>query len=155
VSAFWLALIIIGAVLVGFVLVAVFERLLLPLDLLRSFQRRLVNPSFRWAAGMVPGYVLVETVGRRSGLPRRVPVGGGLRGSSVWVVAGDGRAAAFVRNIETNPAVRVRVHGRWRRGTANVLVDDNAYRRLWRANPLNGLFMSIAGRNPLTIRIDL
>jgi len=154
VKTFYLVLIILAVVTLAFVLVALFERLI-PLPLLRSFQRRLVNPAFRWAAGFMPGYAVIETIGARSGQPRRVPVGGGLRGGAFWLVAGDGRAAQYVRNIEANSEVRVQVHGRWRTGNAHLLPDDNPHRRLWRLNPMNGLFISVAGRDLLTVRIDL
>ena len=153
-KTFYLVLIIFAVVTVSFILVAVFERLV-PLPLLRSFQKRVVNPAFRWAAGFVPGYAVIETIGKRSGQARRVPVGGGLRGYNYWLVAGDGRAAQYVRNIEANSKVRVQVHGRWRTGNAHLLPDDNPRRRLWRLNPMNGLFISISGRDLLSVRIDL
>jgi deazaflavin-dependent oxidoreductase (nitroreductase family) len=154
VKAFYLVLIVLALVTLGFIFVAVFERLV-PLPLLRSFQRRVVNPAFRWVAGFMPGYAVIETIGARSGRARRVPVGGGLRGSAYWLVAGDGRAAQYVRNMEANSKVRVRVHGRWRAGNAHLLPADNPRRRLWRLNPMNGLFISISGRDLLTVRIDL
>ena len=153
-KTFYLVLIIFAVVTVSFILVAVFERLV-PLPLLRSFQKRVVNPAFRWAAGFVPGYAVIETIGKRSGQARRVPVGGGLRRDAYWLVAGDGRAAQYVRNIEANSKVRVQVHGRWRTGNAHLLPDDNPRRRLWRLNPMNGLFISISGRDLLSVRIDL
>jgi deazaflavin-dependent oxidoreductase (nitroreductase family) len=154
VKTFYLVLIILAVVMLGFILVALFERLV-PLPFLRSFQRRVVNPAFRWAAGFMPGYGVIETIGARSGQARRVPVGGGLRGGAYWLVAADGRAAQYVRNIEAHSKVRVRVHGRWRTGNAHLLPDDDPRRRLWRLNPMNGLFISISGRDLLTVRIDL
>ena len=150
----YVVLTVLVAVMLGFIVVAVFERLV-PLPFLRSFQKRVVNPGFRWAAGFMPGYAVIETIGARSGQARRVPVGGGLRGSTYWLVAGNGRAAQYVRNIEANPKVRVRVHGRWRTGTAQLLADDDPRRRLLRLNPMNGLFISVSGRDLLTVRIDL
>ena len=154
VKTFYLVLIVLAAVVVAFLLVAVFERLV-PMQLLRSFQKYVVNPSFRWAAGFVPGYAVIETIGRRSGRARRVPVGGGLRGDTFWLVAADGRAAQYVRNIEASPKVRVRVHGRWRTGNAHMLPNDNPRRRMWRLNPVNGLFIWVSGRDLLTVRIDI
>jgi deazaflavin-dependent oxidoreductase (nitroreductase family) len=154
VSIPYLVLIVLAAVALAFVLIAVFERVV-PLPVLRSFQKHVVNPLFRWAAGVMPGYAVIETIGRRSGRARRVPVGGGLRGDAFWLVAADGRAAQYVRNIEANPRVRVRVHGRWRAGNARVLPDDDPRRRMWRLNPANGLFIRVSGRSLLTVRIDL
>ena len=118
-----------------------------------GFQRHVGNPVLR----RLPRQTVLETTGRVSGLPRQVPVGGRLIGTSYWLIAGDGWHSSFVRNIEAHPAVRVFVHGRWRVGTAHLLPDDDPRRRLWTLNPANGLFVAIA--NPvsamLTVRIDL
>jgi deazaflavin-dependent oxidoreductase (nitroreductase family) len=48
---------------------------------------------------------LIETTGRTSGQPRRVPVGNGLRGDEFWIVAEHGYAADYVKNIhQEHPA---------------------------------------------------
>jgi deazaflavin-dependent oxidoreductase (nitroreductase family) len=134
---------------------AVFERLA-PVPAVRAYQR-FANRLQRPTAGVLPGWAVIETVGRRTGLPRQVPVGGRLRGDQYWLVAGDGRRSAYVLNIAAEPRVRVRIHGRWRTGTAHLLPEDDARRRLLRLNPANGLFVLIASRadDMLTIRIDL
>jgi hypothetical protein len=71
-------------------------------------------------------------------------------------VAIDGRQAQYVRNIESNPEVRVPLHGRWQAGKAELVSHDDQKRRLWRLNPVNSLFLwTYGGLDPLTIRIDL
>ena len=142
-----------GLLVLDLVGVALFERFA-PRRWVRAYQRR-ANPLYRWWTGIAFGWAVIETTGRRTGRPRQVPVGGRLRGSTFWCVAGDGRHSAFVKNIEADPAVRLRVHGRWRTGTAHVLAEDDGRRRLLRLNPVNSLFVAIAAREPLTIRIDL
>ena len=77
-----------------------------------------------------PSVVILETTGRQSG---RAAAGAGdrlLEGDTLWIVTEHGRKAAYVRNIEANPRVRVRVGRRWRPGTAQVLPE----RRLARAS---------------------
>lgn len=133
--------------------VATFERLA-PRRWVRRWQR-LANPLLRPSAGWAPGWAVIETTGRRTGRRRRTPVGSRLKGSNLWVVAGDGRSSQWVLNAEADPRVRVQVHGRWRSGRAQVLADDDARRRLLRMNPLNSLFVGIAGTDLLTVRIDL
>lgn len=135
--------------------VALFERLA-PRSVVRAYQRvnnRLMLPVL----GRLPGWGVVETVGRRTGLRRQVPVGGRLTQDAFWLVAGDGRHSAFIRNLEANPRVRVRARGQWHDGTARVIVDDDPLPHLFRSNPLNGLFVWLA--NPrsemLTVRVDL
>ena len=120
---------------------------------------RLLNPVMVRAldAGLVPrGWALLETTGRRSGQPRRVPVGDGLRGDTFWIVAEHGRHADYVRNIEREPRVRVKVRGRWRTGTAHVLPDEDP-RALLRAlkRPLNDSGLIVMATEPLVVRIDL
>jgi deazaflavin-dependent oxidoreductase (nitroreductase family) len=120
---------------------------------------RLLNPVMvrLLDAGLVPrGWALLETTGRVSGQPRRVPVGDGLRDDTFWIVAEHGRHADYVRNIERDPRVRVKVRGRWRTGTAQVLPDEDP-RALLRAlkRPLNDAGLIVMASEPLVVRIDL
>jgi deazaflavin-dependent oxidoreductase (nitroreductase family) len=124
-------------------------------------QRRLVNPVVRAVLERgvgVPGYALLETTGRRTGQARRTPVGDGLEGSTFWIVSEHGRRSAYVRNIEADPRVRVRVRGRWRSGTAHVLPADDPRERqrmLGRRAWLNAASVRRLGTDLLTVRIDL
>ena len=65
-----------------------------------------------------PGTAILETIGRKSGRPRRNPVTNGLDDSVFWIVGEYGRRANYVRNIDATPSVRVRIGRRWREGTA-------------------------------------
>jgi deazaflavin-dependent oxidoreductase (nitroreductase family) len=120
---------------------------------------RLLNPVMRRAleAGLVPrGWALLETTGRRSGKPRRVPVGDGLRGEQFWIVAEHGRHADYVRNIERDARVRVKVGRRWYAGTAHVLDDDDPQARLrWLHRPLNDAGLRVMASEMLVVRVDL
>lgn len=140
----------------------------LKLALVRLLQRRIVNPPLRWlfAAGVLPpGYALLETTGRRSGLARQTPVGDGLIGDTFWIVAEHGRRAAYVRNLVAEPRVRVRVRkglrAMWREGNARVLDDDDprARQRALAATSLNRRLNAFVVRamstELVTIRIDL
>ncbi|MDP9391910.1 MAG: nitroreductase family deazaflavin-dependent oxidoreductase [Actinomycetota bacterium] len=53
------------------------------------------------------------------------PVGNGTDGDTFWIVAEHGRSAAYVRNIEADPRVRVKVGRQWRSGTAALLPGDD------------------------------
>jgi deazaflavin-dependent oxidoreductase (nitroreductase family) len=73
------------------------------LRVVRALQRYVFNPPIKllFRLGVVPpGYALLETVGRRSGLPRQTPVGDGLIGDTFWIVAEHGLSAAYVRNLQ-------------------------------------------------------
>jgi deazaflavin-dependent oxidoreductase (nitroreductase family) len=138
------------------------------LRLVRALQRHLVNPPIKllFRLGVVPpGYALLETVGRRSGQPRQTPVGEGLIGDTFWIVAEHGLRAAYVRNLQAHPRVRVRVRqGRrtvWRTGTAQVLRGDDPrerQRQLARTSlnrRLNAFVVRTMGTELATVRIDL
>jgi deazaflavin-dependent oxidoreductase (nitroreductase family) len=120
---------------------------------------KLLNPLVRAAARAgipLPGYVLLETTGRRSGQPRQVPVGEALEGDTLWVVAEHGLRAAYVRNIQANPRVSVRLRRRWRTGTAHVLEDDDWRERQRRMqNRFNSAVVRAMGTEPVTVRVDL
>lgn len=116
-----------------------------------AFQRRVVNPLSR----RMPGQVLIETTGRTSGLPRTTPVGGRRVGDAFWLVSEFGLASQYVRNIQADPAVRVRLRGRWHHGTAHLLPEDDARARLKRLPRYNSAAVRAFGTQLLTVRIDL
>jgi deazaflavin-dependent oxidoreductase (nitroreductase family) len=124
----------------------------------------LVNPIVRglFRLGLpAPGTAILETTGRKSGQPRRTPVTNGLDDGVFWIVAEHGRRASYVRNIEANPRVRVRIGRRWRTGTARLVPDDDPRERLHHIvsrQPiarLNTATVRLMQTDLLTIRIDL
>jgi deazaflavin-dependent oxidoreductase (nitroreductase family) len=120
---------------------------------------RLLNPLVRAAARVglpLPGYVLLETTGRRSRQPRQVPVGKARQGDTLWVVAEHGLRAGYVKNIQADPRVRVRIGRRWRTGTAQVLSDDDWRERQRRIpNKFNSAVVRAMGTEQVTVRVDL
>ena len=120
---------------------------------------RLVNPMVRGLIerGLFPrAWVLLETTGRRSGQPRRTPVGNGLRGDVFWIVTEHGWHADYVKNIQANPRVRIKVGRDWLSGTAHILEDDDPMARLrWLRRPVNDSMLLAVGTQALTIRVDL
>lgn len=103
---------------------------------------------------------LIETLGRKSGVPRVTPVTNGLDGDVFWLVTEHGRKANYVRNLEANPRVRVNAGRGWRTGTARI-VDEDPGQRLQRIVERNGRARANAqvvrrtGTEHLVIRIDL
>jgi deazaflavin-dependent oxidoreductase (nitroreductase family) len=143
-----------------------------PRRLLGPIQRSVVNPIVRaaWAIGLgPPGDALLETTGRRSGRLRLTPICDCLEGDTFWLVSQRGRRADYVRNLESNPRVRVRVRRglrtRWLAGTAHIVDDDDPAERrqsLLQGNAARTLCLRAANAmiaDPdaaqLTVRIDL
>jgi deazaflavin-dependent oxidoreductase (nitroreductase family) len=134
----------------------------------QAFQKYVANPPLKAllrVGVMPPSVVLLETVGRRSGKPRRTPVGDGRVGDTLWIVAEHGRRSGYVRNIEADPRVRVRVREglrpRWRTGTAHLMpADDPLTRQRWLAkrrpmSRVNAPAVRAMGTELLTVRVDL
>lgn len=113
----------------------------------------------------LPGYALLETRGRKTGKPRRTPVGDGRIGNEFWLVAEHGMKAGYVRNIEHDPRVRLKLREglryHWHTGTAHLLLDDDPReRQRWLATQLpssagNARAVRLLGTQLLSIRIDL
>ena len=140
----------------------------LKVAIVRRMQRWVVNPIVRagLALGVNPlGLALLETTGRKSGQPRRTPVGNGRDGTSFWIVAEHGMRAGYVRNIAHDPRVRVRLRTglryRWYDGTAEILPDDDPLARqraLARWHPLrafNAMTVRMLGADLLTVHVRL
>jgi deazaflavin-dependent oxidoreductase (nitroreductase family) len=136
--------------------------------LVHALQKYLLNPPIKLGLRYgiaAPGYALLETKGRKSGKPRTAPVGEGREGDSFWIVTEHGRQAGYVRNLQADPRVRLKLRRglgfEWRSGTAHVLADDDPrerQRRLARRHPmrrLNAFVVRVLGTEHLTIRIDL
>ena len=131
-------------------------------------QKFVLNPPIKllFVLGIFPpGYALLETVGRKTGKPRRTPVGNGRVGKQFWLVAEHGMQSAYVRNIAANPRVRVKLregfHTPWHTGTARLLPDDDPReRQRWLAqqhpgSASNAAAVRLFGTQLLTVRIDL
>lgn len=131
-------------------------------------QKYVLNPPIKllFVLGIFPpGYALLETVGRKTGKPRRTPVGNGRVGQQFWLVAEHGSKAGYVRNIAKNPRVRVKLreglHSRWHSGTASLLRDDDPReRQRWLSlqhpgSASNAAAVRLLGTDLLTLRIDL
>ena len=136
--------------------------------IIHVLQKYLLNPPNKllFALGVVPpGRALLETIGRKTGKPRRTPVGDGRVGGQFWIVAEHGMQAGYVRNIAQNPRVRVAVRegmrAVWRSGTAHLLPEDDPRERqrwLARVRPstrANAAIVRLLGTQLLTVRVDL
>ena|SRR5215469_11498886 len=131
-------------------------------------QKYVLNPPIRLALAIglpLPGYALLETKGRKTGKPRRTPVSDGRVENQFWLVAEHGLKTGYVRNMERDPHIRLKLRRglryRWHTGTAHLLSDDDLReRQRWLANQLpsgagNARAVRLFGTQLLSIRIDL
>jgi deazaflavin-dependent oxidoreductase (nitroreductase family) len=115
------------------------------------FQKRVANPLMR----RNPMQTLLETTGRKSGEPRRTPLGGKVVDDQFWFVSEFGEQSQYVRNIKADPRVRVRLRGRWRTGTAHLVPEDDPQARLRELPQFNSFGVRTFGTNLLTVRVNL
>ena len=136
--------------------------------LTRTFQRYTLNPLMRLLLmiGINPlGVAILETRGRLSGKTRRVPVTSGRKGEEFWIIAEHGTRAGWVRNIQHDPRVRVRLRiglrYRWVPGIATVRPDDDPLarqRQIIAWHPLrayNAIGVRVFGADLLTVHVQL
>lgn len=122
------------------------------------FQKYALNPPLKLlgAAGLLPPiYAVIETTGRRSGKRRRTPVANVKHGDVFWIVAGNGRRTDYVRNLQANPVVRIRIGRRWYQGTAKVLDVDDVEQRLRTMRRVNSIASRLTATDPVTVRVAL
>lgn len=136
--------------------------------IVRTVQRYTLNPLMRLLlrVGVNPlGLAILETTGHRSGRSRRVPVGNGRRGEDFWIIAEHGWRAGYVRNIQHDARVRVRLRLGWRyrwvHGIATVRPDEDPLtrqRRIIAWHPLrayNAVNVRVLGADLLTVHVRL
>lgn len=96
----------------------------------------------------------LETTGRKSGQPRRVPLAGRADADGLWVISQHGRRAGWAINIDADPRVRVRIGDQWRAGTATFEPDDDVVAR---ARSFGGTAVRLAIKalesDPISVRV--
>lgn len=115
---------------------------------------RIVNPIvLRFGAGRAPWWVILETTGRRSGRAIHTPLARGpLSDATLWLISVHGAHANFVKNLLTEPRVRVKHRGRWRPGRASVEPLDP--KRLTEFNVYARMGPRTFGVDPALVRVD-
>jgi len=106
-------------------------------------------------------YCYLTTTGRKSGLPRKIEIWFGSAGGTLYLLAGGGESAHWVRNIRAHAAVVVRVGSRTYEATARTVApgseDDIRARRLLveKYQPRYAGDLSEWGRSALPVALDL
>jgi deazaflavin-dependent oxidoreductase (nitroreductase family) len=121
-------------------------------------------PRIAYALGLGPLIgrlvLLLTTTGRKSGKPRVVPLQYEVIDGKIYLGSSRGVNADWVRNIQANPKVEVRVKARRFSGTAEVITDvkrnaDFLEVRLQRHPRMVGAMMKGEGMSGMPGRKDL
>jgi deazaflavin-dependent oxidoreductase (nitroreductase family) len=70
-------------------------------------------------------FCYVTTVGRRTGKPHTVEIWFAARDATLYILAGGGDRADFVRNIAADPSVVVKVGDHAYRGLGRIVTDPD------------------------------
>ena len=97
--------------------------------------------------------LIVETLGRRSGKRRRIPVGYLDDGGRIIVVVEEGARAQWVRNALANGArLRIYFRGAWHEARLRILdADPESYLR--RMNRVHAAFVRLESTTPAVVEI--
>ena len=96
----------------------------------------------------------LETIGRKTGQVRRVPVSAQFDGNGAWVISQHGTRSGWGRNIVDNPNVRVQQGNQWRTGVATLRPDDDVVARGRQFGRLGASVVKALETTPVSVRID-
>jgi len=123
----------------------------------RAVGRYLLNPAVKGlsALGMRTAMAAeLETIGRKTGQLRRVPVSAQFDDGGAWVICQHGTRSGWGRNLADNPNVRLRQGNQWRAGVAAFRPDDDVVTRARKFGRLGARMVKALETSPVSVRID-
>ncbi|WP_031469422.1 nitroreductase family deazaflavin-dependent oxidoreductase [Sciscionella sediminilitoris] len=128
----------------------------------RAVGRYLANPAVRGLSRLgirVSLATEIETIGRKTGQPRRVPVSVLFDTEGAWLICQHGTRSGWGANLTANPGIRLRQGDRWRTGTAVFVPEDDveARARSFAPHPALGALSAATFRalqtRPVSVRV--
>jgi deazaflavin-dependent oxidoreductase (nitroreductase family) len=123
----------------------------------RAVGRILLNPAVKGLSKLGLRTKLateLETVGRKTGQVRRVPVSAQFDHDGAWLISQHGTRSGWGRNIVDNPNVRVRQGSQWRAGVAKFRPDDDVVARGRKFGVVGAKVVKALETTPVSVRID-
>ncbi|OBK49610.1 nitroreductase/quinone reductase family protein [Mycobacterium sp. 1081908.1] len=123
----------------------------------RAIGRYLLNPAVKGLSALGVRTAMateLETIGRKTGQARRVPVSAQFDDDGAWVICQHGTRSGWGRNITDNPNVRLRQGNRWRAGVATFRPDDDVVARARKFGRLAAKMVKALETTPVSVRID-
>ena len=123
----------------------------------RALARYTLNPFVKGLSKLGVRTALatdLETIGRKTGQVRRVPVSAQFDATGAWVISQHGTRSGWGRNIVDNPNIRLRQGNRWRTGVATMRPDDDVVARGRKFGRLGYVVVKTLETTPVSVRID-
>jgi deazaflavin-dependent oxidoreductase (nitroreductase family) len=123
----------------------------------RAIGRYLLNPAVKGLSALGVRTAMateLETIGRKTGQARRVPVSAQFDDGGAWVICQHGTRSGWGANITDNPNIRVRQGNRWRAGVATFRPDDDVVARARKFGRLGARMVKALETTPVSVRID-
>ena len=96
----------------------------------------------------------LETIGRKTGKVRRVPVSAQFDSTGAWLISQHGTRSGWGSNIVDNPKIRVRQGRQWRTGVATLRRDDDVVARGRKFGRLGYKMTQALETTPISVRIE-
>ncbi|NTY63400.1 nitroreductase/quinone reductase family protein [Mycolicibacterium sphagni] len=102
----------------------------------------------------------LQTMGRKSGGWRSVPVSAGFDATGAWLISQHGHRSGWALNVADDPNVRIWQKDRWRSGIAHFVPDDDPVARVrtFATSPLVSPLVTATFKalqsDPISVRID-
>jgi len=123
----------------------------------RALGRYLLNPAVKGLSRLGVRTTMateLETIGRKTGQVRRVPVSAQFDNNGAWVISQHGTRSGWGRNIADDPNIRMRQGNQWRTGVATFRPDDDVVARGRRFGRLGAKVVKALETTPVSVRID-
>jgi deazaflavin-dependent oxidoreductase (nitroreductase family) len=123
----------------------------------RAIGRYLLNPTVKGLSriGLRTAFATeLETVGRKTGQARRVPVSAKFDNQGAWIISQHGTRSGWGANITGNPNVRVRQGNKWRTGVATFRPEDDVVARGRAFGRMAAKMVKALETTPISVRID-
>jgi deazaflavin-dependent oxidoreductase (nitroreductase family) len=123
----------------------------------RALGRYLFNPTVKGLGRLGVRTAMateLETIGRKTGQARRVPVSAQFDGNGAWVISQHGTRSGWGRNIADNPNIRLRQGNQWRAAVATIRPDDDVVARGRKFGRLGAKMVKALETTPVSVRIE-
>jgi deazaflavin-dependent oxidoreductase (nitroreductase family) len=123
----------------------------------RALGRYLLNPAVKGLSRLGVRTAMateLETIGRKTGQVRRVPVSAQFDNNGAWVISQHGSRSGWGRNIADNPNIRMRQSNQWRAGVATFRPDDDVVARGRKFGRLGAKMVKALETTPVSVRIE-